>query len=74
MKLVNYNSSWEEKGYELPNYDREELRKDTMDKPSWIHFGAGNIFRGFPAAGLHKMLDEGSYDRGVIVAEDLTMR
>ena len=69
MKLVNYNSSWEEKGYELPNYDREELRKDTMDKPSWIHFGAGNIFRGFPAAGLHKMLDEGSYDRGVIVAE-----
>ena len=40
-----------------------------MDNPSWIHFGAGNIFRGFPAAGLHKMLDEGSYDRGVIVSE-----
>ena len=69
MKLVNYNSSWQDKGYELPKYDREVLRTVTMDDPSWIHFGAGNIFRGFPAAGLHKMLDEGSYDRGVIVAE-----
>lgn len=69
MKLTNYNSSWQEKGYELPKYDRENLRKVTMDNPSWIHFGAGNIFRGFPAAGLHKMLDEGSYDRGVIVSE-----
>jgi fructuronate reductase len=69
MKLTNYNSSWQGKGYELPKYDRESLRKVTMDKPSWIHFGAGNIFRGFPAAGLQRMLDEGSYDRGVIVSE-----
>lgn len=69
MKLINYDPSWQEKGYELPKYDREDLRRDTMDNPSWIHFGAGNIFRGFPAAGLQKMLDEGSYDKGVIVAE-----
>lgn len=69
MKLTNYNSSWQDKGYEIPKYDRESLRKLTMENPSWIHFGAGNIFRGFPAAGLHKMLDEGSYDRGVIVSE-----
>ena len=69
MKLTNYNSSWLEKGYELPKYNRESLRKVTMDNPSWIHFGAGNIFRGFPAAGLHNMLNEGSYDKGVIVSE-----
>ena len=69
MRLVNYNSSWQDKGYELPRYDRDKVRKATYDNPSWIHFGAGNIFRGFPAAGLQKMLDEGSYDKGVIVSE-----
>lgn len=69
MKLINYDSSWKNKGYELPEYDREKIRKNTMAEPTWIHFGAGNIFRGFPAAGLQKMLNDGSYDKGVIVSE-----
>lgn len=69
MKLTNYDLSWQEKGYELPKYDRESIKKATMENPSWIHFGAGNIFRGFTAAGLNKMLNEGSYDKGVIVSE-----
>ena len=34
-----------------------------------MHFGAGNIFRAFPAAILQQVLDSGKYDRGVIVAE-----
>ncbi len=69
MKLVNYDSSWKRKDYEIPEYDREKLRKDTTAEPTWIHFGAGNIFRGFPAAALQRMLREGSYDKGVIVSE-----
>ena len=69
MKLVNYNSSWSKKGYEIPKYDRQELINKTKENPSWIHFGAGNIFRGFPAAGLDKMLNDGAYDKGLIVAE-----
>lgn len=69
MKLMNYDQSWEAKGYELPQYDRELVRKNTMEAPTWIHFGAGNIFRGFPAAGLQKILNEGIYDKGVIVSE-----
>ncbi|HPU62576.1 MAG TPA: mannitol dehydrogenase family protein [Mobilitalea sp.] len=69
MKLINYNSSWQEKGYELPKYDRDKLRNATRENPTWIHFGAGNIFRGFPAAGLQKIVNEGIYDKGVIVSE-----
>ncbi len=69
MKLKEYNKSWEAKGYELPEYDREQVRKVTMADPTWLHFGAGNIFRGFPAAGLQKLLNSRSYDKGVIVAE-----
>ena len=69
MKLVNYDPSWTEKGYEIPEYDRDQVRKATKENPTWIHFGAGNIFRGFPAAGLDKMLNNGEYDKGIIVAE-----
>lgn len=69
MKLINYDSSWKDKGYELPKYDRELIRKNTMENPTWIHFGAGNIFRGFPAAQLQMLLNNGSYDKGVIVCE-----
>jgi len=69
MRLVNYDASWKEKGYELPEYDREQISKNTKENPTWIHFGAGNIFRGFPAAGLQKILNSKAYDKGVIVAE-----
>ncbi|MBE5966263.1 MAG: mannitol dehydrogenase family protein [Lachnospiraceae bacterium] len=69
MKLVNYDASWKDKGYELPEYDREQIRNNTRENPTWIHFGAGNIFRGFPAAGLQKLLNGKAYDKGVIVAE-----
>lgn len=69
MKLVNYDASWKEKGYEIPEYDREIVRKNTKENPTWIHFGAGNIFRGFPAARLQEILNNGACDKGVIVAE-----
>ena len=60
---------WAEKGYQLPGFDREAVRARTAAEPTWVHFGAGNIFRAFPAAILQQVLDSGKYDRGVIVAE-----
>lgn len=60
---------WEDKGYRLPRFDLKAVRDKTRAQPTWLHFGAGNIFRAFPAAVLQKLLDEGVYDRGVIVAE-----
>lgn len=47
MKLLDLQNGetkvWEEKGYLLPKYDREELKKKTKENPTWVHFGAGNI-------------------------------
>ena len=60
---------WESKGYELPKYDIEAVRRKTHEEPTWVHFGGGNIFRAFPAAILNDALNTGQYDRGVIVAE-----
>ena len=73
MKLSDIRSGsvnaeeWE--GYQLPKFDLEAVRQKTHDQPTWIHFGAGNIFRAFPAAVLRRVLDSGKYDRGVIAAE-----
>ena len=33
----------------LPQYDWKEMCAATEKNPVWVHFGAGNIFRGFIA-------------------------
>ena len=62
-------AAWEEKGYALPQFDAEAVRKKTKEEPKWIHFGAGNIFRAFQANVVQRLLNEGSVDTGLIVAE-----
>lgn len=73
MKLLDLQkgvaAEWKEKGYKLPAYDREAVKDETKKAPAWVHFGAGNIFRAFPAAKLQEILDSGEYNKGVIVAE-----
>ena len=73
MKLIDIKKEidpqWVEKGYQMPQFDIEAVRKKTHEEPAWVHFGAGNLFRAFPAAILQQTLDSGKYDRGVIVAE-----
>ena len=61
--------NWKEKGYGVPEYDREAVRARTIEQPFWIHFGAGNIFRAFQASVVQNLLNEGKLDRGLIVAE-----
>ena len=62
-------AEWEAKGYVLPRFDIRAVREKTAQEPTWVHFGGGNIFRAFPAAILNEALNQGKYDRGVIVAE-----
>ncbi len=73
MKLSNSGircrKNWEEKGYDLPHFKRAEMAKKTCENPTWIHFGAGNIFRAFQANLAQRLLNEGIYDKGLIVAE-----
>ncbi len=60
---------WTEKGYEVPAFDREKVTAATKEAPVWIHFGAGNIFRGFPAALQQSLLEQGLSDKGIVVGE-----
>ena len=61
--------AWEAGGYALPSYDREAMITRTKESPCWVHFGAGNIFRAFQANTAQELLNNGTFDRGVIVAE-----
>lgn len=73
LKLTNAGladkAAWEAAGYALPKFDREAVTAKTKEAPFWIHFGAGNIFRAFQANVVQNLLNNGSLDRGLIVAE-----
>ena len=63
------SAEWESKDYQLPRYDRKAMIETTKANPSWIHFGAGNIFRAFQANLAQELLNTGASDQGLIVAE-----
>ena len=73
MKLTNEGirqaQAWKDRGVKLPAYDREKTVRNTLESPVWIHFGAGNIFRGFIAGLQQRLLNAGEADRGIIAAE-----
>ena len=73
MKLnrqqLRQRKEWEQAGFQLPDYDIDAMIEKTKEKPEWLHLGAGNIFRAFPAALQQKLLNEGKVDTGIIVAE-----
>lgn len=66
---IKDTKTWEKAGYELPKYDIDKIIAETKEKPFWIHFGAGNLFRAFHARIVQEMLNKGSLTRGIIVAE-----
>ena len=60
---------WDEIGVRLPAFDIMEMRKRTFGKPEWIHFGAGNIFRGFIADNYQALIESGKTETGIIAVE-----
>ena len=62
-------AAWEKAGVALPKHDWKALCAATEASPIWVHFGAGNIFRGFIAGLQQRLLDQGLTDRGIFAAE-----
>ena len=67
--IVNQKAEWEKLGVKLPQFDHAAMTAATKEHPIWVHFGAGNIFRGFIAALQQNLLNEGLADRGIIAAD-----
>ena len=65
-ELQNH-AQWEKAGIALPRFDRAAMIQATMASPEWIHFGAGNIFRIFPAALQQRLLEAGIERTGIVM-------
>lgn len=55
--------------YDIPTFDIETIRKNTNENPQWLHFGAGNIFRAFPAVICQNLIESGNMKTGITVVE-----
>lgn len=53
----------------VPNFDQAKIAQNAQEKPVWVHFGGGNLFRCFHAKIAQELLNKGLMDSGVIVAE-----
>lgn len=62
-------AAWENIGVKVPDFDLEKMIEKTKQEPIWVHFGAGNIFRGFVAVLQQQLLEEGLSEKGIIAAE-----
>ena len=73
MNLTNESiknrEMWEKLGYHLPAYDRDVMIAKTVANPTWLHFGAGNIFKALHGMAAQRLLNEGALDRGIIAVE-----
>ncbi|AFR70252.1 Mannitol-1-phosphate/altronate dehydrogenase [Brachyspira pilosicoli B2904] len=73
MKLnienLNNKTFWDNINIEIPKYDIKQIRENTSKKPTWVHFGAGNIFRGFIARISDTLLNDNIIDTGIIAVD-----
>ncbi len=67
--IKNDRQAYLDAGYALPTFDYEQVKQNTFERPTWIHFGAGNIFRAFQANVAQNLLNAGVLDTGIIAAE-----
>ncbi len=62
-------AAWRQANIALPGYDAEEVARKTVERPQWVHFGVGNIFRIFIGGIADGMLENGDLDRGITCVE-----
>ena len=69
LEGIRDTDAWEKAQVKLPGFDVEAMRKATEEAPVWVHFGAGNIFRGFIAVLQQRLLQKGLARCGIVAAE-----
>lgn len=68
-ETIKDKNAWEKAGIELPKFDYDKMSALTKENPTWVHFGAGNIFRGFIAMLQQELLNTGKVTTGIVAVE-----
>ena len=63
------SENWKKAEVSVPSFNIDEVNKKTREAPEWLHFGAGNIFRGFIAVLQQRLLNEGLAKTGIIASD-----
>ncbi|MBP2032650.1 fructuronate reductase [Clostridium algifaecis] len=66
---IKKKDEWSKANISLPEFDYNEMCKKTIENPTWVHFGSGNIFRGFIAGLQQKLLNSGKAETGITAVE-----
>lgn len=69
LASISDKQFWASINVKLPQYNCKDVAEKTLQNPTWLHFGAGNIFRGYLAVLQQKLLDAGFTSTGIIAAE-----
>ena len=73
MKLdlasLKNRAAWDAAGVKLPEFNIPAVIEDTKATPTWVHFGAGNIFRGYVANLQNDLLNKGLASTGIIAVD-----
>ncbi len=67
LDALKDSAVWENAGFNLPKFNIEHIKLNTKENPTWIHFGAGNIFRALMANVQQNILNKGKSDKGIVV-------
>lgn len=66
---IQDHAAWNKARIKLPDFDWSAMCAETEQAPTWVHFGAGNIFRGFIAVLQQRLLEQGLVKNGIVAAE-----
>lgn len=66
---IKDSGAWNKADIELPKFDFEKMCAATSENPTWVHFGSGNIFRGFIAMLQQSLLNTGKVNSGIVAVE-----
>ena len=67
--ILNHADDWKRAHVKLPGFDIAAVRAATAKAPEWVHFGAGNIFRGFIGSLNQRLLQAGLAKTGIIACD-----
>ena len=69
LATLNEKAFWQSADISVPAYDVPAMTERTKAAPAWVHFGAGNIFRGYVAKLQNNLLNAGTEDTGIVAVD-----